>query len=73
MSRQGGYGKAVNSLREEYTPSLQCLLHTGDQHLVAVKDILQFCVAVLDAVAIELQKPGSFKGRFWSGGARLGR
>ena len=30
------------------------LLHAGDQHLMTVKEVLHFCVAVSDAVAIEL-------------------
>ena len=47
---------------------------TGDQHLVMVKECMQFCVAVLDAVATELQKPASLlKARPWSSSARLGR
>ena len=37
------------------------LLHTGDQHLMTVKEVLQFCVAVQDAVAIELQEPAYSK------------
>ena len=49
------------------------LLHTGDQHLVTLKEDLQLCVAVLDAVAIELQKPASFKGRSWRDGAHPDR
>ena len=49
------------------------LLHTGDQYLVTVKEGLQFCEAVLDAVAIKVNKPATLKGRSWSGGARLGR
>ena len=32
------------------------LLYAGDQHMVAVKEVLQFCVAVLYAIAIELEK-----------------
>ena len=33
------------------------LLYTGDQHLVTMQEVLQFCVAVEDAVAVELQEP----------------
>ena len=32
-------------------------MQTGVQHLVAMKEVLQFFVAVLNAVAIELQEP----------------
>ena len=49
------------------------LLHTGHQHLVTVKEVLQFCVIVLNAIAVELQKPACFRGWSWSGSARLGR
>jgi len=40
-----------------------CLLQTGDLHLVLVKEVLQLCVTVLYAVAIELQDPTPLKGR----------
>ena len=30
------------------------LLHTCDQHLVTAKEVLQFCVAVLNAIAAEI-------------------
>ena len=43
------------------------VLHTGDHHLVMVKEVLQFCVAVLNVIAVELQKPASEGGRSWSG------
>ena len=49
------------------------LLNTGDQHMVMLKQVLQFCVAVLNAIAIELQKPTSLKGRSWSSSSRLSR
>ena len=39
------------------------LLYTGEKHLVMVKEVLQFCVAVLNTVAIDLQKPASPRGR----------
>ena len=35
------------------------LLHVGDQHFVTKQEVLQFCVAVEDAVAVELQEPAS--------------
>ena len=35
------------------------LLHTGDQQLVMVQEVLQFTVAVKDAVAAKLQEPAS--------------
>ena len=38
------------------------LLYTGYQHLVAVKEVLQFFVAVLNVIAVELQKPETLKG-----------
>ena len=34
-----------------------CLFHTGDQHLVTVNEVLQFCETVLNAIAAELQEP----------------
>ena len=33
------------------------LLHSCDQHLVTVKEVLQFSVVVLNAVAIKMQEP----------------
>ena len=36
------------------------ILLTDDQHLVTVKEVLQFCVAVLYAIAVELHKPVPF-------------
>ena len=47
------------------------LLHTGDKHLVM--EVQQFCMAVLNTIAVELHKPAALKGRSWSGSARLGR
>ena len=38
------------------------LLQTSDQHLVTMKEVLQFFVAVLNPIAVELQKPASFRG-----------
>ena len=35
------------------------LLDAGDQHLVAMQEVLQLCVAVEDTVAVELQEPAS--------------
>ena len=49
------------------------LLHIGDQHLVTVMEVQQLSVLVPNAIAVELQKPAYFKGRSWSGSARLGR
>ena len=37
------------------------LLTAGDQHLVAMQEVLQFCVAVEDAIAVELQEPTSLR------------
>ena len=35
------------------------LLQTGDLHMVFVQEVLQFCVAVTNAVAVELQDVAS--------------
>ena len=35
------------------------LLHIGDQHLMMIREVQQFSVAVKDAVAVELQEPTS--------------
>ena len=45
----------------------------SNQHLVSVKEVLQFCVAVLFVIAIELQEPAPVKNGSWCGSARLGR
>ena len=37
------------------------LLHTDDQHLVTVKEVLQYCVVVLNAIAVELQEPAPLR------------
>ena len=48
------------------------LLHRGDNHLLTVKEVLHFWVAVQNAVAIELQE-SPLKGRSQCIWARLGR
>ena len=50
----------VNELFEKLRVELG-LLQAGHQHLLTVKEVLQFCMAELYAVAILLQEPTSSK------------